>query len=91
MQAVQRAGVEFDMFSKVVVKGEGQCDLYKLLTGKETSPFPGPVSWNFEKFLVDPQGNLVGRWRSYVTPTSRSLQRALEKALPTSSQTSCSK
>ena len=46
-------GVEFDMFSKVVVKGDGICPLYEFLTSEETNPnFAGEISWNFEKFLI---------------------------------------
>jgi glutathione peroxidase len=45
-------GVKFDMFEKVVVKGEGQTPLYKFLTSSETNPkFAGPIKWNFNKFL----------------------------------------
>ena len=55
-------GVKFDMFSKVVVKGDGQCPLYKFLTSSETDPkFPGDIKWNFEKFLIDRDGNIVNR------------------------------
>src|SRR5258706_4805045 len=45
--------VDFPMFSKIVVKGDGQADLYKNLTSKETDPrFAGDITWNFEKFLI---------------------------------------
>jgi glutathione peroxidase len=44
-------GVKFDMLSKVVVKGDGICPLYKFLTSKETNPkFAGEIKWNFTKF-----------------------------------------
>lgn len=75
-------GVEFDMLSKVVVKGEGQCPLYKFLTDKETnSASPGPISWNFEKFLVGRDGKIVGRFKSDVSPESPKLVDAIEAAL----------
>jgi glutathione peroxidase len=58
-------GVTFDMMGKVVVKGEGQCPLYKFLTSKDTNPkFAGPIRWNFEKFLVNRNGEVVARYAS---------------------------
>ena len=64
-------GVKFDMFSKVVVKGDGQCPLYKFLTSAETDPkFAGDIKWNFEKFLIDRDGNIVNRFAPKVTPES---------------------
>lgn len=77
----QNYGVEFDMFSKVVVKGEGQCDLYKLLTGKETSPFPGPVTWNFEKFLIGRNGEIVARFAPRTKPDAPEVIKAIEAEL----------
>ena len=58
-------GVTFDMLAKVHVKGKEQCPLYKHLTSKETNPdFAGPVRWNFEKFLVGRNGQVVARYAS---------------------------
>ena len=75
-------GVKFDMFSKVVVKGEGICPLYKYLTSKETNPqFGGDVAWNFEKFLLDRNGNIIARFRSKVAPESDEMIQAIEAAL----------
>ena len=75
----QNYGVEFDMFSKIVVKGQGQAALYKYLT---TLPkFPGQVDWNFEKFLVGRNGEVIGRFKSEVEPESNQLTAAIEKAL----------
>jgi glutathione peroxidase len=75
-------GVKFDMLSKVVVKGEGQCPLYKHLTSKETDPkFAGDVKWNFEKFLISRTGEIVGRYRSAVEPMSDELTNAIETEL----------
>jgi glutathione peroxidase len=72
-------GVEFDMFSKIVVKGAGQSPLYKYLT---TLPkFPGQVDWNFEKFLIGRNGEVIGRFKSEVEPTSNQLLNAIETAL----------
>src|ERR1051326_4293417 len=64
----QNYGVEFDMFSKIVVKGAGQSALYKYLT---THPkFRGDVAWNFEKFLIGRNGEVIGRFKSEVEPLS---------------------
>ena len=70
------------MFSKVVVKGEGQCDLYKHLTSKETNPkFAGDISWNFEKFLLNRKGEVVARFKPQVSPTDEKVIKAIEEEL----------
>jgi glutathione peroxidase len=75
----QNYGVEFDMFSKIVVKGAGQAPLYKYLT---THPrFRGDVEWNFEKFLIGRNGEVIGRFKSEVEPLSREMTGAIEAAL----------
>jgi glutathione peroxidase len=74
--------VKFDMFSKVVVKGEGQCPLYKFLTSKDTDPkFAGDITWNFEKFLVGRDGNVVARFSPKVLPDAPEVIKAIEEAL----------
>ena len=61
--------VKFDMLSKVVVKGEGISPLYKYLTSKETDPkFAGDIKWNFTKFLVSRDGEVVARFEPRVEP-----------------------
>ena len=53
-------GVTFTMMEKVDVKGKNQSPIYKWLTSKdENGVMDGKVSWNFEKFLIDENGNLV--------------------------------
>jgi glutathione peroxidase len=75
-------GVEFDMFAKVVVQGSGQCPLYKHLTSKETNPrFGGPITWNFEKFLISRRGEVVARFAPDVEPNSDEVVRAIEAEL----------
>ena len=72
-------GVEFDMFSKIVVKGSGQAPLYKYLT---THPkYRGDIAWNFEKFLVARNGEVIARFKSDVEPNSREMVSAIEGAL----------
>jgi glutathione peroxidase len=72
-------GVDFDMFSKIVVKGDGIHPLFDFLT--KSSPFPGDIKWNFNKFLVDKHGNVVGRFEPQVEPTSPEVRAAIEKLL----------
>lgn len=70
-------GVEFPMFAKVVVKGEGQCDLYKLLTDNDKKP----ISWNFEKFLVNKKGEVVARFEPRMKPDDPKIIKAIEAEL----------
>lgn len=79
--------VTFDLLEKVNVKDESSknimaCDLFKYLTSVDAKPVgKGPVKWNFEKFLVDRKGNVVGRFGSAATPESAEMTSAIEKAL----------
>lgn len=75
-------GVKFDMMSKVVVKGQGQCPLYQYLTSKETNPkFAGDIKWNFEKFVVSRDGQVVARFPSKVSPDSAEVTKVIEAEL----------
>jgi glutathione peroxidase len=75
-------GVEFDMLAKVTVDGEGQCPLYKFLTSKDTNPkSAGRVRWNFEKFLIGRNGEILARFASDVEPDSEDMQRPIRDAL----------
>jgi glutathione peroxidase len=75
-------GVTFDMFAKVDVNGRNQCDLYKHLTAPDAhAKFPGPIQWNFEKFLIARDGTVVARYGSSVAPESKSLVEAIEREL----------
>jgi len=74
--------VTFPMLAKVVVKGDGITPLYAFLTGKDTDPkFAGVIGWNFEKFLVGRDGQVVGRYKSAVKPEAEELVTAVETAL----------
>lgn len=75
-------GVTFPMFSKIHVKGSDQHPLYTNLTSKETNPdFSGKISWNFNKFLVSPDGKVVARFGSRTKPEDAELLSAIEAAL----------
>ena len=74
--------VTFPMFAKISVKGEDQDPLYQFLTSKETNPkFAGDITWNFNKFLIDRQGNVVARFSSKDTPDGEAVTAAIEKYL----------
>jgi len=74
--------VTFPMFAKISVKGDDQDPLYKFLTSKETNPnFAGDITWNFNKFLIDRNGNVVARFSSKDTPESDAVKQAIEKYL----------
>ncbi len=75
-------GVTFPVLSKVSVKGAEICPLYKYLTSKETNPkFAGDISWNFEKFLIGRNGEVVGRFNPRVKPDAAELVGAIEAEL----------
>ena len=79
--------VTFDLFAKVSVKGEDQCDLYKFLTDKEKGErFGGEIRWNFQKFLVDRSGKVVGRFEPNDSPVGEKIVRAVEEALKEQTQ-----
>ena len=73
--------VTFPMFSKISVKGKDQDPLFTFLTSTENRDFTGAIKWNFEKFLVGKDGELVGRFRTRVLPNSKEVLEAIEKAL----------
>jgi glutathione peroxidase len=74
--------VTFPMFSKVVVKGDGQAPLYRFLTSKETNPdLAGDIEWNFAKFLVGRDGKVVARFRPRTAPADPALVTAIEEQL----------
>ena len=75
-------GVEFDLMSKVDVKGKNQTKLYKHLTGLDLAPVgKGPIKWNFEKIVLDKTGKPVARFASGVSPDSDKFMAVIQKAL----------
>lgn len=72
-------GVTFPLMAKLTVKGEAQAPLYRYLTAE--SPFPGKVSWNFNKFLIGRDGQVVGRFGSTTAPDAAEFQAAIDAAL----------
>ncbi len=80
-------GVEFELFEKLNVNGEDRHPLYEYLTKLETKPQKkGDIQWNFEKFVVDREGNVIARFHPRVKPKDRPMIRAIEKALGTETE-----
>jgi glutathione peroxidase len=77
----RKYSVTFPMYAKISVKGADQSPLYAYLT-KDTGPgIAGDIKWNFTKFLVDRNGNVVQRFESAVTPDSKEVVSAIEHQL----------
>ena len=74
--------VSFPMCSKVSVLGDDMDPLYRMLTSDHGALSPaGDVHWNFEKFLISKNGEVIGRFKSRVTPDNADLISAIEAAL----------
>ena len=76
-------GITFPLAAKVDVNGPDRHPLYAELTKvADADGEAGDVQWNFEKFLISPEGEVVGRFRPKVEPGAPELVEALEEALP---------
>jgi glutathione peroxidase len=76
-------GVTFPLTEKVEVNGPGRHPLYDELTSvPDAEGTAGDVQWNFEKFLLAPDGRVVGRFRPRTEPTAPEVVAAVEAALP---------
>jgi glutathione peroxidase len=75
-----RYDVTFPMSAKVEVNGAGQHPLYAWLTGPGAA-FPGRITWNFEKFLIGPDGQVRARFEPTVRPQDGGLKAAVVEAL----------
>ena len=76
-------GVTFPMTEKVEVNGEGAHPLFQELTAvADATGAAGPVQWNFEKWLLDPAGAPVARFRPGTQPDSPEVRTALQTVLP---------
>jgi glutathione peroxidase len=75
-------GISFPMTEKIQVNGKGRHPLYKeLVKTKDQSGVAGPVAWNFEKFLILPNGE-VHRFRPKVKPDAAEIVSVIEANLP---------
>ena len=72
--------VTFPLFSKISVKGDDIAPLYQYLTTQ--SGFNGPITWNFNKFLINPEGQVVARFDSKIDPLDPQVVEEIKKSLP---------
>ena len=76
-------GVTFPMFEKIEVNGEGRHPIYDELTSvPDAAGEAGDVQWNFEKFLLGPDGSVVARFRPRTVPDDPEVLAAIEEQLP---------
>jgi len=76
-------GVTFPLFEKIDVNGDDQHPIYAELTAVEDGEgAAGDIQWNFEKFLLSPSGEVVGRFRPMVDPAAPEIVEAIEANLP---------
>jgi glutathione peroxidase len=76
-------GVSFPMFEKLDVNGEDRHPLFaELTTTPDAEGKAGDIQWNFEKFLVSPEGEVVARFRPMTEPQAPEVIEAIEEELP---------
>ena len=76
-------GVTFPMFEKIEVNGSGRHEIYETLTSApDADGETGDIQWNFEKFLVRPDGTVAARFRPRTEPNSPEVLAAIEEILP---------
>ncbi len=71
----------FPIFGKINVKGDKRHPLYSFLTTESAEDYHGDPGWNFVKFLIDKEGQVVGRFSSMTGPSSKKIARAIESLL----------
>ena len=77
-------GVTFPLFEKIEVNGEGRHPLYQQLTATaDAEGHTGDIRWNFEKFLVGRDGEVVARFSPMAEPESAEIADAIEQTLGT--------
>ena len=75
-------GVTFPLMEKIDVNGDDRHPIYAELTEKEDAEgAAGDITWNFEKFLVSPQGEVVARYRPQVEPEDATIVADIEAQL----------
>ncbi len=72
-------GVSFPMFAKIEVNGDGTDPLFSYLKEQAPGLMGNKIKWNFTKFLVDPQGNVVKRYAPITKPES--IEKDIDKLL----------
>ena len=79
MQAMANYGVSFPMFAKIDVNGKDAHPVFEFLRSAKGGVLGDKIKWNFTKFLVDQQGNVVERYASTTKPAK--LAKDIEKLL----------
>lgn len=72
--------VTFRMFDKITLKGDEKSALFETLTNNSVTG-KSSIKWNFEKFIIDKEGNVVDRFRSITKPGSNKIISLIEKEL----------
>jgi glutathione peroxidase len=72
--------ITFPLFDKIEVNGSNRHPLYVALAG-ENSPFPGNITWNFNKFLISRDGKILKRFDSKIKPDAPEATEAIEAAI----------
>ena len=76
-------GITFPMTDKVEVNGPGASPVFQQLSeAPDAAGEAGPVRWNFEKWLVAPDGSVAARFRPKVQPDADEVRSAIEAVLP---------
>lgn len=75
-----RYDVTFPMSGKIEVNGEGRDSLYQFLAGTDAA-FPGDIQWNFEKFIIGKDGNVLKRFSPKVEPDAEEVIASIKSAL----------
>jgi len=72
--------VTFKLFDKIDVNGKDKSPLYEILTNNDVTG-KSDIKWNFEKFLIDKNGDIVSRFATKVEPTGKEITSAIEKEI----------
>lgn len=73
--------VGFDLFSKLDVKGKSQAPIYAFLTGRDNPDGSHKIAWNFQKYLIDREGRIIGTYAPEVEPLDSRLVKDIDQAL----------
>ena len=67
--ATSKYRINFQLFSKIEVNGDGACELYKVLkAGQPNDDGSEDITWNFTKFLINGDGKVLKRYDPKTTP-----------------------
>ena len=76
-------GVTFPIFEKIEVNGPNRHPVYTELTATpDAAGEAGDIQWNFEKFLISPEGEIVARYRPLTEPEADEIIQGIESTLP---------